>query len=195
MSLGTRVHACVLGQLGGVSAFSRTVMDAQWKHTWSLSYVLLNGTLVESNTATLKIKLRIYKQRWILLELVEWPLKINKLIKDWMLHPLQLLEVECWFGCRVTKLMFPIHQSLFQGPASSSVCVLCLTHFLNPSSPPLFWSTQVAAKGRLIKKRNTGCCTNVVTKKKKEKNLRQHRQKQTHTVNTRNSFNIQRSIH
>lgn len=136
MSLGTRAHACLHGQLGVVSAFSRTVTDAQWKHTWSLSYVLLNGTLVESTTATLKIKVCIDKQRWIILERMEDPFKTNKLIKDWILYPLHLLEVECWFHCRVTEL-FSIHQSLFQDPASSSVCELSLKHFLIPSSPPL----------------------------------------------------------
>lgn len=84
MSLETRAHACVLGQLGGVSAFSRTVMDAEWKHTWSLSYVLLSGTLVASNTAALKIKFCIYKQRRILLKLIEYRLEIKKQIKDWI---------------------------------------------------------------------------------------------------------------
>lgn len=44
MNLGgtvTWAHACMCGQPGGVSAVSQMVMDAWWKHTWSLSYVLL----------------------------------------------------------------------------------------------------------------------------------------------------------
>lgn len=37
--------AAMHGQTVGVSAVSRTVTDALWKHTWSLSYVLPSEVL------------------------------------------------------------------------------------------------------------------------------------------------------
>lgn len=63
-------HACKRCiQLGGCvrfkSAVSRTLMDARWKHTWSLSYVLLIEVLWHpawprhKAAAPLKIKVRI----------------------------------------------------------------------------------------------------------------------------------------
>lgn len=66
MNLGsavTRAHACVCSRPGGVSAVIPTAMDAGWKHTWSLSYVLLIEVFWHAgwpccNAATLKIKAR-----------------------------------------------------------------------------------------------------------------------------------------
>lgn len=126
-----------------------------WMHSgnilgvWAMSFSLKSfGTLIDSNMATLKIKLYVCKQRWILLEPIKYLFKKIKKENNWLIH--QHLELECFlfriFSCPVLELMFTKHQGSFW---------LWLKPFWS-----LWWQNYVEAAGFFLK---NSCCLQRVT--------------------------------